>query len=213
MTSATIIKCLCQLFAIFGMPSYIHSDRGSSFMSEELKQFLHGRGIATSRTTGFNPQGNGLVERYNSIIWKAVILALKLRELKIAQWEAVLADALHSVRSLLSTSTNATPHERLFSYQCRSTSGHSIPTWLASPGTVLMKRQVRQSKYDPLVDEVELIDANPEYAHVTLSDGWETTVSLRRLAPPGDVPPGNVMGDALPLEQQQAGFENGEISH
>ena len=117
MTSATVIKCLCQLFAIFGMPSYIHSDRGSSFMSEELKRFLHGRGIATSRTTGFNPQGNGLVERYNGIIWKAVTLALKSRELKTAQWEAVLADALHSVRSLLSTSTNATPHERLFSYQ------------------------------------------------------------------------------------------------
>ena len=75
MTSATVIKCLCQLFAIFGMPSYIHSDRGSSFKSEELKRFLHGRGIATSRTTGFNPQGNGLVERYNGIIWKAVTVA------------------------------------------------------------------------------------------------------------------------------------------
>jgi len=75
-----------------------------------------------------------------------------------------------------------------------------------------MKRQVRQSKYDPLVDEVELIDANPEYAHVRLSDGRETTVSLRHLAPPGDVPPGNVMGDALPVEQQQAGFENGEVT-
>ena len=44
MTATTIIKCLCQLFAIFGMPSFIHSDRGSSFMSEALRQFLLGRG-------------------------------------------------------------------------------------------------------------------------------------------------------------------------
>ena len=38
--SSTVIKCLCQLFAIFGMPSYVHSDRGSSLISEELKQFF-----------------------------------------------------------------------------------------------------------------------------------------------------------------------------
>ena len=84
----------------------------------------------------------------------------------IGQWEAVLPDALHSIRSLLCTSTNATPHERLFADQRRCTSGHSVPTWLAYPGTVLMKRPIRQSKYEPMVDEVELIDTNPEYAHV-----------------------------------------------
>ena len=84
MTATTIIKCLCQLFAIFGMPSYIHTDRGSSFMSEQLKQFLQGRGIAMSRTTPYNPQGNGQVERYNGIIWRAVSLALKTRSLSSA---------------------------------------------------------------------------------------------------------------------------------
>ena len=59
MTSGTVIDCLCQLFAIFGMPSYIHSARGSAFMSSELRQFLRSRGIACSRTTAFNPGGNG----------------------------------------------------------------------------------------------------------------------------------------------------------
>ena len=39
-----------------------------------------------------------------------------------------------------------------------------------------MKRNVRQSKYDPLVDEVNLIEANPQYAHVRLPDDRETTV-------------------------------------
>ena len=76
--SSTVIKCLCQLFAIFGMPSYVHSDRGSSLISEELKQFFNGRGTATSRTSRCNPQGNGQCERYNGIVWKAVTLALKL---------------------------------------------------------------------------------------------------------------------------------------
>ena len=27
MTTAMVIKCFCGLFAIFGMPAYIHSDR------------------------------------------------------------------------------------------------------------------------------------------------------------------------------------------
>ena len=188
-TSATVINCLCQLFAIFGMPAYIHSDRGSSFMSAELKSFLFSKGIATSRSTAYNPRGNGQVERYNGVIWKAVSLALRSRDLRVENWEVVLPDALHSVRTLLSTATNETPHERLFRYQRRSTSGNSIPTWLARPGeVVLMKRHVRQ-KYDPLVDEVELIEANPQYAHVRLPDGRETTVSIRHLAPRGTVCP------------------------
>ena len=188
MTATTIIKCLCQLFAIFGMPSFIHSDRGPSFMSEELRQFLQGRGIAMSRTTPYNPQGNGQVERYNGIIWRTISLTLKTRGLSPADWESVLPDALHSIRSLLSTATNCTPHERLFSYQRKSSCGRSIPTWLVSPGKALYRRQVRHSKYDPLVDEVELLDVNTNYAHVRFQDGKETTVSLRHLAPAGGPP-------------------------
>ena len=187
MTSSTVIKCFCQLFTMFGMPSYIHSDRGPSFMSEELKSFLHSKGIATSRTTAYNPQCNGQVEKLNGTLWRAVQLALKSRKLEITQWESVLLDALHSIRSLLCTQTNCTPHERMFNYSRRSTAGNSLPTWLLTPGPVFMKRNVRSSKFDPLVDEVELLNANPQYAHVRLRDGRETTVSLRQLAPVGEI--------------------------
>ena len=62
-------------------------------------------------------------------------------------------DVLHSVRSLLCTATNETPYERLFGFSCRSPAGASIPTWLATPGPVYIKRQVRKSKMDPLVDD------------------------------------------------------------
>jgi len=87
-SAATIISHLRTLFGLFGMPSYIRWDRGSGFISTELKSFLHQKGIATSRTksynliatsrtTSYNPEGNGLVERMNGTIWKAVTLALK----------------------------------------------------------------------------------------------------------------------------------------
>ena len=54
--SSTVISCFNQLFSVFGMPSYIHSDQGSSFMSQELKQYLLSKNVATSRSTPYNPQ-------------------------------------------------------------------------------------------------------------------------------------------------------------
>ncbi len=141
-STTTVIKCLCQLFTLFGMPAYIHSDRGSSFMSEELRQFLMSRGVATSRTTPYNPACNGQVERYNGTIWKTIRMALETRGLPVTHWQDVLPDALHSIRSLLCTATNNTPHERFFRFERRSSTGRSVPTWLSTPGPVLLKRHV-----------------------------------------------------------------------
>ena len=47
-SNPTVIRCLSQFFAIFGMPVYVHSDRSSSFMSDELLRFFLNKGIATS---------------------------------------------------------------------------------------------------------------------------------------------------------------------
>ena len=179
-STRSVIQCLRQFFPLFGMPAYIHSDRGASFMSEELRQFLLSKGIATSRTTPYNPACNGQVEKYNGT---AMTMALETRGLPVTRWQDVLPDALHSLRSLLCTATNCTPHERFFKFERRSSCG---PTWLSSPGAVLLKRHVRTSKSDPLVDEVELLQANPQYAHIRHLDGRETTVSIRHLAPCGD---------------------------
>ena len=188
MHSSTVIKCLDQIFILCGMPSYIHSDRGTSFLSQELKEYLSQRGIATSKSSPYHPIGNGQVERYNGIIWKTVRLSLKSNNLPDSQWEVVLPDALHSIRSLLSTSTNTTPHERFFNFQRRSSCGTSMPSLLHSPGPILLRRFDRTSKNYPLVDQAELRDVNPMYANVRYMDGREATVSLRDLAPCPSVP-------------------------
>lgn len=187
MTASTVISKLKELFWIFGTPAYVHTDRGTSFMSQELKSFLCSLGVATSRTTAYNPQGNGQAERYVGIVWKAIELAVRSKNLPINKWENVFNEALHSIRSLLCTSTNATPHERLFLFSRRSSNGNTTPSWLLTPGPVLMKRPVRQSKYEPVVEEVHLIEGNPEYSHVRFPDGRETTVSSRHLAPVGEI--------------------------
>ncbi|KAG8334372.1 hypothetical protein J6590_108547 [Homalodisca vitripennis] len=186
MTSSTVIECLENLFSVYGIPNYIHSDRGKSFLSDEIRAYLHQKGIATSLTSPYNPAGNGKIERYNGIIWKTVTLSLKSKGLDQRYWESVLPESLHSIRSLLCTATNCTPHERMFIHPRRSTKGTSLPAWLLQPGPVLTRRNVRSSKYEPLVDEVELVEANPQYALICYPNGRESTVSLKHLAPRGD---------------------------
>ena len=72
-----VIKYLCQLFSIFGMLVYVHSDR-STFMSAELHWFLLNKGIATSRMSAYNSAFNVKVEKHNSTVWKAIAMALKM---------------------------------------------------------------------------------------------------------------------------------------
>ena len=93
-------------------------------------------------------------------------MACKSYNVDLKNWEIVLPDALHSICSLLCTATNGTPHERLFKFAQHSSHGESIPSWLSQPGPVLRKRHIRSSKYDPLTDEVELLEVKPHYAHI-----------------------------------------------
>lgn len=141
MHSLTVIKCLDQIPTLCGMPNNIHTDHGASFLSQELKEYQSQRGTAKSKSTPYHPIGNGQVERYNGIIWKAVRLAVKSANLPDSKQKLVLPDALHSIRSLLCTSTNTTPHERFFNFQHRSSHG-TLPSWLHSPGPVLLRRFV-----------------------------------------------------------------------
>ena len=81
-------------------------------------------------------------------MWKSITLALDSHNLPPTAWEVVLQDALHSIRTLLSTATGETPHERMFTYPRKTSTGMSLPTWLCEPGTVLLRKHVRR-KEDP----------------------------------------------------------------
>ena len=67
LSTTMVVKCLTSLFSLVGMPAYVHCDRKACFISREVRKFLTSRGVATSCTTSYNPEGNGQVERYNSI--------------------------------------------------------------------------------------------------------------------------------------------------
>ena len=159
MSAKTVIHCFLKLFCIFGCPSSVHSDRGTQFMSREVKEFLESHGVVMTHSSPYHPQGNGQCEREIGTIWNSVCLALKSQKLPITHWEQVLNKVLHSIRSLLCTATNQTPHDRMFSFPRKSCNGYSLPSWLSSPGPVLLRKFARHSKNDPLVEHVELESA------------------------------------------------------
>ena len=113
-------------------------------------------------------------------MWRTVKLFLRTYKESKNCREAVLPEILRAVRSLLCT-TNATPHKRFLGFNQRSMSGRALPSFLIQPGPILMRRFIR-SKSDPLVEEVELLDANRSFSHVCFANGRESTVSTGDLA-------------------------------
>ncbi|KAG5894442.1 hypothetical protein JTB14_014891 [Gonioctena quinquepunctata] len=176
---------------ILNCPSITDAPESPTVDLHNLSELLKTKDISASKLTfgfiGLGIIGTGIVKNlinsghrvnlYSRTMKKKTIttLALQSRNLDSKYWETVLQDSLHSIRFLLCTSTNETSHERIFSYPCRTLNGSSLPSWLTSSGPVLMKKEVRASKYDPLVEEVELIESNEGYAHVRLPNGRETT--------------------------------------
>ena len=79
----TVIEWLNELFAVFGLCVYVHSDCGPAFLSNERVSHLNRHGIACCRTSVYDPRGNAQCERCNGIIWSSVKLALKSRGLDV----------------------------------------------------------------------------------------------------------------------------------
>ena len=120
----------------------------------------------------------------------------------ISNWESMLPTALHSIRSLLNSTTNCTPHERFFNYQRRSGSiGRKVlSSWLINPGPVLLKNFEKSSKDDDLVKRMDLLEANPHYAMMKDQRGNTKTVSTHDFAP---FPRPNTLNDREEQMQQK----------
>ena len=186
LSSKSVINSCKSLFSVFGCPSSVHSDRGLAFTSREYNDFMLQNGIIVTHSTPYHPTGNSQCERANGTIWRAIKLSLDSQDLPEGCWEDVLPTALHSIRSLLCVATNSTPHERMFQFPRKSSSGYSLPTWLNTPNSKVLLRKHVRNKSDPLVDAVELLEANPSFAKVRFPDGRESTVSTGDLADPGE---------------------------
>jgi transposase InsO family protein len=113
-STESVIKSLKTIISLFGAPHHVHSDRGTAFMALSVKEFLFKNGINSSHSTPYHPVGNSQCERYVGIVWKTITLELEQLKLSMHQWDTVVEKALASIRALINTSTNETPHSRMF---------------------------------------------------------------------------------------------------
>jgi len=201
------IHCLESLFTLFGPPSCIHSDRGASFESRDFLSFLSRWNVAKSRTTPYHPEGNGQCERFNGLLWRTIQLRLAEEGKPQNQWAEELHKALMNIRALPSRALGfQSPHDLFCAFARRSTlnpidavqtNGEAmirLPDWLVVGNLAFAKRHVRNTKDDPLVDQVTILELiSPYVARVKFSEsGREVTVSTRHLSrhPQGaDEPP------------------------
>ena len=142
------------------------------FLAREVQEYLLLLSAVSSKTTPNQLKGNIQVERYNGIIWKAIFLTLKSQNLPLTHSELVLPNATHSIRSILSTVKNITHETFSFFWQLSN-------LLAAKDGQVFLCMFAKHSKNNPLVQEVELQYANPNFTHIRYADGLETTVLLR----------------------------------
>lgn len=94
-------------------------------------------------------------------------------------WEALEGNLCPNVLAMHKTSTFTPLFNCMYTYQWHTTpflvSLDNLTLVLGKPGPIHMRRQVRANKTKALVDEVEMLQANPYYAHVRYPDSRKTT--------------------------------------
>uniref|UniRef100_A0A3B3H4X2 Gypsy retrotransposon integrase-like protein 1 n=1 Tax=Oryzias latipes TaxID=8090 RepID=A0A3B3H4X2_ORYLA len=102
-----------HLFRLHGLPQNITSDRGPQFVAAFWREFCCLLGIKVSLSSGFHPQTNGQVERYNQDL-ETTLRALCSKNPRT--WSSQLPWAEYSHNFLINTS-GYSPFQAAYGYQ------------------------------------------------------------------------------------------------
>ena len=61
-------EALLEIFSRVGLPNKIHSDRGSQFTSDMMREAYRFLNVTQSITTPYHASSNGIVENFNKTI-------------------------------------------------------------------------------------------------------------------------------------------------
>ncbi|GJR46311.1 reverse transcriptase domain-containing protein [Tanacetum coccineum] len=110
-----VVKFLKSLFARFGTPRAIISDRGTHFCNDQFAKVMSKYGVTHHLATAYHPQTSGQVELSNRGLKH--ILERTVRENR-ASWSDKLDDALWAFRTAFKTPIGCTPYKLVYRKSC-----------------------------------------------------------------------------------------------
>ncbi|GJX16542.1 reverse transcriptase domain-containing protein [Tanacetum coccineum] len=110
-----VVKILKSLFARFGTPRAIISDRGTHFCNDQFAKVMLKYGVTHRLATAYHPQTSGQVEVSNRGLKR--ILERTVGE-NHASWSDKLDDALWAFRTAFKTPIGCTPYKLVYGKAC-----------------------------------------------------------------------------------------------
>ena len=112
-TAEETAQVLLDTFARFDVPQEIVTDNGSNFTANIMEHLLKSLTIHHIKTSPYNPQANGMVERVNGVIKKALVKAGAGN----TNWDTLLPKIMMAIRTTPHASTNLSPFQLMFGRQ------------------------------------------------------------------------------------------------
>ncbi|GJY99786.1 reverse transcriptase domain-containing protein [Tanacetum coccineum] len=110
-----VVKFLKSLFARFGTPRAIISDRGTHFCNDQFAKVMSKYGVTHRLATAYHPQTSGQVEVSNRGLKR--ILERTVGENR-ASWSDKLDEALWAFRTAFKTPIGCTPYKLVYGKSC-----------------------------------------------------------------------------------------------
>ncbi|GJS22922.1 reverse transcriptase domain-containing protein [Tanacetum coccineum] len=110
-----VVNFLKRLFARFGIPKALISDRGTHFCIHQMEKAMKRYGVVHRFSTAYHPQTNGQVENTNREI-KHIIKKPIGNNMK--DWSYKLDDALWAFRTAFKTPLGTTPFRIIYGKAC-----------------------------------------------------------------------------------------------
>ena len=112
----TIVKALVKFFTFVVLPKSVQSDQGSNFMSGIFQQVMHELGIKQYRSSAYNPESQGALERFHQTL-KNIIRSYCYDTEK--DWDEGIHLLLFAVRESVQESPVFSPFELVFGHTVR----------------------------------------------------------------------------------------------
>ena len=104
-----------EIIPLFGVPEAQLSDRGTNLLSHLMLDLCDLLGVGKLNTTGYHPQCNGMVERFN----RTLKSLLRKHAARFGpQWDCYLSGVLWAYRNMPHEATGEKPSFLLFGVDC-----------------------------------------------------------------------------------------------